>query len=294
VNSKLQIFAEHVGRTVKYFLHQLPAGRNLTVLPDDLFIVSYPKSGNTWTRFLIGNLIYENDPVSFANVESRIPSIYIFSDRQLLKLPRIFKSHDCCDPRYRNVIYIVRDPRDVIVSAYHYSIKVNIWPEDSPIEDFVAKFVSGSFHSGLLVDARWGNWYDNVSSWLALQHNRKFLLLRYEDMLEDPVRELRKLAAFLGKSPSTERLQQVVELSSARRMRELEQAQSKDWKLTQNTRQDKPFVRKATKETWREELPPDSVQLIESAWGDLMTRLGYELASPQTSRIEVGYGSSGT
>src|SRR5881397_1861057 len=93
------------------------AGRRLTVFPDDVFIVSYPRSGNTWTRFLVGNLVYQDEPVTFANIESRIPEIYLFPDRVLRSLPRprMLKSHECFDPRYQRVIYIVRDPRDVVV-----------------------------------------------------------------------------------------------------------------------------------------------------------------------------------
>src|SRR5499427_3424325 len=120
------------------------AGRGVSVYPDDVFLVSYPRSGNTWTRFLLGNLIYQDEPITFKNIESRIPSIYIYSDRQLLSLPRIFKSHDCFDPRYRTVIYIVRDPRDVTVSAFHYSIKVKLLPDSFKIEDFVPLFMSGT------------------------------------------------------------------------------------------------------------------------------------------------------
>ena len=52
------------------------AGRGLTVFPEDVFLVSYPRSGNTWTRFLLGNLLWQNDPVTFLNIESRIPEIY--------------------------------------------------------------------------------------------------------------------------------------------------------------------------------------------------------------------------
>src|SRR5437868_14217489 len=97
------------------------AGRNLTVLPDDIFLVSYPRSGNTWTRFLIGNLIHQDEPVTFANIESRIPEIYFNPDHRMRRLPRprILKSHECFQPHYRQIIYIVRDPRDVAVSFYH-------------------------------------------------------------------------------------------------------------------------------------------------------------------------------
>src|SRR3984885_8273249 len=279
----------HLGNLPDSALGRHPAGRNVTVLPGDVFIVSYPKSGNTWTRFLLGNLIYEDEPVTFRNVESRIPSIYIFSDRQLLRLPRIFKSHDCFDPRYHKVIYIVRDPRDVTVSAYHYSIKVKLLPDTCPMEEFVPLFRRGPFGSGFLADPRWGSWYDNVASWLAMQHTRKFLLLRYEDMLDDAARELRKAADFLGINASPDRIARAVDLSSADKMREMEKSQSKDWQLTKETRQDKPFVRKARAGGWKAEMPPAAVTQLEAQWGGLMRTLGYPLtaASGQPAQDSV-------
>jgi len=69
-----------------------------------------------------------------------------------------------------------------------------------------------------------------------------------------------------------------VELSSAAQMRRLEDQQAQSWKLTKESRQDKPFVRAARSGTWRSELPSRSVQQIESEWGDLMRSLGYELS----------------
>jgi hypothetical protein len=271
----------HLGKVIEVALDRRSAGRNVTVLPGDIFIVSYPKSGNTWTRFLLGNLIYQDEPVTFANVESRLPSLYYRSDRKLRKLPRILKSHDCFDPRYKTVIYIVRDPRDVLVSAYHYAVKLRVIPESRGIQEFIPGLLDGSFQSGLLVDPRWGSWYDNVASWLAMRHNRKFLLLRYEDMLDDPERELVKVADFLGLEATPERLARAVKLSSADHMRELEKKQAAEWSLTKNTRPDMAFVRKARSGTWRSELPPQTVADIETAWGSLMCTLGYELAATQ-------------
>src|SRR5216117_3316416 len=109
----------------RILMGQVPAGRRLTVFPDDVFIVSYPRSGNTWTRFLIGNLLYQDDPVTFSNIERRIPEIYFNPDHVMRRLsrPRILKSHECFQPRYKRIIYIVRDPRDVCVSNYHHNVK---------------------------------------------------------------------------------------------------------------------------------------------------------------------------
>jgi hypothetical protein len=120
-------------------------GRSLLILPDDVFLVSFPKSGNTWTRFLLGNLIFPDQPATFANIHRLIPDPTGTSKRDFERLPRprIIKSHDCFDPRFPRVIYIVRDPRDVVLSQYHYHRKLKKIADDSPIETFVARFLAG-------------------------------------------------------------------------------------------------------------------------------------------------------
>jgi hypothetical protein len=258
------------------------AGRGVTVFPDDVFVVSYPRSGNTWTRFLIGNLIYPNDPVTFSNIESRVPEIYFNGDRFLRQLPRprVLKSHECFQPHYPRVIYIVRDPRDVAISSYHHNVKARNIPDDYPVAGFVPDFIAGRF------DPRFGSWRDSVLSWTAVRKdNPQFLMLRYEDMKADPASELRQVVAFLERcsfrkiDSSAEALQRAIELSSPERMRALEKQEAGNWVLTKGTRPDKPFVRSATAGSWKSQLDAKSVATIESAWGDVMQSMGYELVS---------------
>ena len=104
-------------------------------------------------------------------------------------------------------------------------------------------------------------------------------MLRYEDMMADPVRELARTAAFLGIDPDPARIEQAVQRSSADRMRAMEKRDSKDWVATKNHRQDIPFVRVAKSGGWKEKLPAECVAQIEEAWGEIMTALGYELVS---------------
>lgn len=213
------------------------SGRKTTIYPDDVLIVSYPKSGNTWVRFLIGNLLHE-DPITFANVEQMIPSLY--SSNELLQStlrPRYLKSHEYFDPRYKTVIYIVRDPRDVAISYYHFWVKVGLIEENYPIDDYVSRFVNGELDG-------FGSWGENVGSWLGARENDPgFLLLRYEALLDDPVRELRKVANLLSIRTTDERLNAAVELSSADRMRKSEREH--DWDAIKESRKDKAFVRTA-------------------------------------------------
>ena len=59
------------------------AGRGLTVYPDDTFLVSFPRSGNTWTRFLVCNLIDPYHPVTFTNLEiPPVPPTFPLNIRQ--------------------------------------------------------------------------------------------------------------------------------------------------------------------------------------------------------------------
>jgi hypothetical protein len=254
-------------------LGKRPAGRSLTVFPHDVFLVSYPRSGNTWARFLVGNLLNRSDPVTFANVERRVPTIYAWPDRTLRSLPRILKSHECFDPRYPRVIYILRDPRDVAVSLYYYLLKMRALRDGYSMDDFVARFIKADVVPYL---DRMGCWEDHVLSWLRLRMGKPgFLLIRYEDLVDNPAKELAKLALLLGVDPTPEIIERAVSACSAGNMRSLETKQSKDWLLTKKSRQDIRFVREAKSGGWRDELSKASVQAIEHAWGATMRELGY-------------------
>ena len=251
-------------------------GRNLDVLPDDVFILSFPKSGNTWTRFLIAKLIYPETPADFSNINHLIPDPEAMSKRDLAKMPRprIIKSHQYFDPRYPRIIFIARDPRDVLLSTYHFQRKRRVIDDHYPLKEYAGQFIAGK-------TSPYGSWGDNVASWLVTRQGRPgFLLLRYEDMLEDAARELNKVAAFLQIPPDAERIATAVRRSAADEMRKLEKSQAHLWSTTKSTRQDVPFVRAAKAGGWRTELPEEAALQLEAAWGHLMAHLGYELLSP--------------
>jgi hypothetical protein len=265
---------------MQYLLGTDRANRSFAVRADDTFVVSYPRSGNTWTRFLIANLVHPQREVTFANIEQLIPDTSSQSNRALKRTssPRIIKTHQYFDHRYPRVIYIVRDPRDVVLSYYDFQRKYRQIQDGYPIEQYVEDFVSGRINS-----RDWGTWGENVASWIATRSNNdKFLLLRYEDMVSSTVRELSRVARFIGVPADNDRLQRVVENCSADRMRGLEQRQAQEWIATRNRRQDIPFVRVAKSGGWKTALTPASVATIEGEWGSIMEMVGYEQGAQQT------------
>jgi hypothetical protein len=261
----------------RYFLGLHPPGRRVKVFPDDVFLVSYPKSGNTWTRFLIANLVYPEKNPDFSNINDLLPDPEVMSKRDLERAarPRILKSHQYFDPRYPKVIYIVRDPRDVVLSEYYFDIKRRAIAEDYPLPQFVSRFVRGELNHP------YGTWGENAATWFYTRRgDPRFLMVKYESLQSQAMDEMKRIANFLGIPEDPARLAFAIEQSSADRMRELEKKQAHLWSSTRETRTDKPFVRSAKAGGWKAELPDASVAEIESAWGGLMNEIGHELAVP--------------
>jgi estrone sulfotransferase len=245
-------------------------GRVLKVLADDVFVLSYPRSGNTWTRFLLASLVSGRADVSFLNIEKIIPDIYRNPELRLrlMRRPRILKSHEHFDSRYRRIIYIVRDPRDVLISFYNYQIMMNRITEQHSLADYTARFLDGG--------VPFGSWEDHVQGWLtAWEGQDDFLLVRYEDLHREPIPQLEGIARFLGLACDQAALETAVSRCSADAMRKLEIQQWRRWKPLRFKRPDRLFVRAAAAGQWRQELPSSLARQVEARWQPTMARLSY-------------------
>lgn len=257
-------------------MNAVPQARLFDVLPDDVVLVSYPRSGNTWLRFLIGNLRSPGESVTFENIEQLVPDVYQHTSDELLEVPRprILKSHETFDHRYPRVVYLVRHPADVAVSYYHYMRKMSRVRDELSIDEFVEGFVAG-------VWGWWGSWREHVGSWIgALGDSDRFLLVRYEDVAADPHAELARIASFAGVEADGDAVARSVELSSFARMQELETAAAETWVSTRNSRPDVRFIRAGRSGEGASILAPDSLARIDSAWESTLRMLGYAPVAP--------------
>jgi hypothetical protein len=167
------------------------------------------------------------------------------------------------------VVLIVRDPRDVAVSYFHFLRKSKWLSVDASMDEFMDVFIGGRIDD-------YGSWGENVGSWLGARRGTPgFIVVRYEDLLTRPEAELARVAEMENLPADNGRLREAVENSRADRMRELEQTQRREHKFLKSSREDIPFVRAAKSGQWQTDLPAEAARQIETAWGAVMRELGY-------------------
>jgi hypothetical protein len=238
---------------------------------EDIYLVSYPKSGNTWLRFLIANVLkthFEIDrSVNFFSIHELIPDIH--TSRYLrecgyfdeFNLPRIIKSHANYNPYYNRVILLVRDPRDVCVSYYYFLRQRGTIPISWTISDFIRNKKYG-------VTA----WVKHSQSWYRLLHDRQIIqVFRYEDLLTQPEVELAKIADLLGIQITAESINQAIKLASKSAMKHSENTHLSSY-LIENPSME--FVRQAKADLGKE-LSPEDKLYIEDITQDIASKLGY-------------------
>jgi hypothetical protein len=184
---------------------------------DDVWIVSYPKSGNTWLRFLIGNYLTKGK-CDWTNIDLVVPDIHYNPDHcDNIGRPRFIKSHSKTNPYYRNVVYLVRDGRDVAISYYFHCLKYGIIKPNVEFSDFLVRFNKGHLPS-------YGIWNNHVNGWLD-KHPETFLLISYEKMLKKPEDVLKQILSVAGINFEKKRVIEAVKNSSFQSMQMLEERQ---------------------------------------------------------------------
>lgn len=235
--------------------------------PDDVFIVSYPKSGNTWVRFLIGNYLTGCD-CDWINVQQLVPDLHQNPWVQPgLPRPRFFKSHCSYTRKYTKVVYLVRDVRDVVLSYYNHLLgKGRIEPKTS-MRSFVEDFNQGD------VDDRC-NWSDHVDSWMK-NKRKDFMVLRYEDLGADTEAQLIRILRFAGVRVDRQRVKNAVEASRFDNMRALELRQRDMLYRRYGILLPSKFCRRGESKQWKANLSEDEIDDLFCEHKEALERLDY-------------------
>ncbi|XP_059521070.1 sulfotransferase 2A1-like [Myotis daubentonii] len=184
------------------------------VRDEDVITLSYPKSGTNWIKEIINLIHTRGDPSWVQSVVSweRSPWIETPEGLELIKKqkdPRSYASHlpvhlfpKSLFTSKAKVIYIMRNPRDVIISGYHFHKTLKITKNPNSFEEYFEWFLRGN--------VPYGSWFDHIGGWLQMRGKQNFLLISYEELHQDLRASVEKVSQFLGMKLSSEELDSVL------------------------------------------------------------------------------------
>ncbi len=274
-------------------------------MPKNIFLASYPKSGNTWLRSIIGNF-YNFDKVFSLNDLKSIPLLSIkkhFSDfnnkvytnnnelhfdwisQNIIKCQNllnsksnhlnIFKTHSVRHKNFTNenvnagFIYVVRDPRDIVISFKNFTGK--------NIDDTINELL---FEKKLMINTNGAKellstWELNVQSWLNY-NNVPRLIIRYEDLKQNTREVILNIKDFLNKihniklKLSNQDVDKIIKNTSFNNLKKLEDKNGFD-----EASKYSKFFRSGKSNQWEDILSGKQLQLIEKNLQPLMKYFNY-------------------
>ena len=241
--------------------------RHHNLVPADVIFASYPRSGTTWSRFTLFEIL-TGRAAGFEAVNSTICTITTHRNGPRL-LPgdgKFIASHEQFRPSYKRAIYLVRDARDVALSEFAYTRALEFFEGD--LDQFLNTFLCGKISA-------FGPWQRHVASWLdsPIAVTGNLLVVRFEDLRQSPYEGFKRMAEFLGVNADEDRIRQAIANNSLDKMKKKEDAEPQRASVKGR------FVRGGAVQGWRGKLTPAQVELIEHHAGSALARLGYPVAS---------------
>lgn len=281
-----------------------------------VWLASYPKSGNTLLRSMLSAYFFSKDGVSDFDLIKNIkqfPTIELFENMgidvkkeeeviknyinvqafynkknsvQFLKTHSYLfniKNHGFTDLNNSlGSIYIVRDPRNVVTSLANF---YNISPEeacDNMIKSYRIpgdlSLKSGSERTTLYI----GTWALNFNSWKSFKFQDKYLLVKYEDLINQKEKTFIKVLHFIfrlkKKIPhiNLDKIKNIISSTSFSKMKKKEQEEGfHESSTNEKTKEKISFFNLGPHNDWKNLLEPKLIRRIEKAFEKEMKELGY-------------------
>lgn len=277
-----------------------------------IWLASYPKSGNTWLRSLISGLMYSDDGVFNFNYIKKIkqfPSKEFFQDftKDLYNIHEVkkywilaqekinldnevkfLKTHNlnCNIDNYsfsdKNntlaTIYIVRDPRNLVNSISNHFGKSIKESKNFILSPKVISTHKQTYSAGGEVITYIGSWQEHFNFWTKNTEN--LLLIKYEDLISDPHRELNKIINFLKKfcevKVNENKKENLINSTSFESLKKMEQqGHFTESVFSKNSSKKIDFFNKGPNNIWKDNLQKDIQEEIELKLKKEMLELGY-------------------
>nr|XP_054098719.1 sulfotransferase 1A1 isoform X4 [Callithrix jacchus] len=141
------------------------------------------------------------------------------------------------------VVYVARNAKDVAVSYHHFYQMAKVHPDPGTWDSFLEKFMAG--------EVCYGSWYQHVREWWELSCTHPVLYLFYEDMKENPKREIQKILEFVGRSLPEDTLDFIVQHTSFKEMKKNPMTNYSTLPKELMDHSISPFMRKGTAGDWK-------------------------------------------
>jgi len=229
--------------------------------PEDVFIAGYPKSGNTWMQHLITGIVFGMDTKYLPDrlAQEVVPDVHAKKNYKRFKKIKNFKTHFRPKKRYKKVIHLLRDGRDVISSYYHYRKNEG---KNIEIEEMIKK------EKGLFPCS----WEKHTREWLKNPYDAKIMRVKYESLKSQPMVELKRICSFIGVKRDDnllKRVQKGCQFNEMKKRYDRYGHDNAEWP------EDKDFLRKGKSESYKKEIPKKLLRYFEEKSEKVMKEVGY-------------------